>query len=154
MCVFVLGLCDIVFLNTIFSIIIIISFWFHVIFFQYDSALKCLKDGCGIIFDGDALIIYIYLPLTYIWGFSLHFHRVSRDGLSVFLKSFNRIDKNIDCCGAELCDPLLTELSNNEGNLPLLLWDLFLVTLKHFRYAFIPELNQDRCICCEAVCNL
>lgn len=76
--------------------------------------------------------VHVYslsLSLIYIRGFS----SVSREGFSVFLKTFNKIDKKKnDCCGAELSDPLVTGSSNHEANVPLLLSDLFLITFKDF----------------------
>lgn len=85
------------------------------------------------------MYVYIYICALASYLYSddlahiLKLNCVSRKGLRVFQRLFNSIDK--DCCGAELSDPLVRGQSNRDANLPLLLWDIFYITFKLFRYA-------------------
>lgn len=91
--------------------------------------------------------IYIYIASFFIsedLAHTLNLNCVSRERLGVFLKPFNRIDKKM--LGWTRWPLWFTAQSNHEANLRLLLWDLFFITFKHLRHAFIPELHQDRCI--------
>lgn len=95
------------------------------------------------------LIFFLYVNIHYIAAF-LYIGGFTWHRLSVFLKK-NKQDRQKTVLG--LNSLTLWLQSNHEANLPFLLCDLFIITFRFVRHAFIPELNQDKHICWEPVCN-